>query len=220
MVKSPPPPAPDRGLTGGTVLYTFCSGFVYYGHPGPDLNSECMMTRFTLVPLLLGLATPVAAQGPLFVEARAGVVVPTFDIADVATSGTAFGGTLGYRLNPRMVLMGEFDYGSHEDEPTGTVDITTLHYMAKVGWSLTGPRERGWEVALNLGAGAVTFDVDGGDSFTYPAINAGAKITYGFTPSLALVLSPQGDIAFGDEDEIGTSNAWVWPFTAGLRFRF
>lgn len=34
------------------------------------------------------------------------------------------------------------------------------------------------------------------------------------------VLSPQGDIAFGDEAEILTNNAWVWPVTAGLRVKF
>jgi hypothetical protein len=72
-------------------------------------------------------------------------------------------------------------------------------------------------VILNAGAGALTFDVDGGEANTYPAINVGAKIGYQFTPRVALVLSPQGDIAFTDEDEVGTTNAWVWPFTAGIR---
>ena len=161
-------------------------------------------------------AQPLAAQD-MFVEALAGAAVPTFEIADVATTGTAFGAVVGYRLNPSWVLMGEFDYGMHEDEPTGTVDIKTLHYVAKVGYSLTGPRERGWEAIVNLGAGAVTFDVEGGDSYTYPAINAGAKLSYNFNRSFAIVFSPQGDIALSDEDELGTTNAWVWPITAGVR---
>jgi hypothetical protein len=34
---------------------------------------------------------------------------------------------------------------------------------------------------------------------------------------VSFLLSPQGDIAFTDEDEVGTGNSWVWPFTAGLR---
>lgn len=166
-------------------------------------------------------AEPLAAQEPsgVFVEGRVGAVVPTFDIADVATTGPAFGATVGYQATPRIVLMGEFDYGMHEDEATGTVDINTLHYIAKVGYSLTGPRERGWEALVNLGAGAVTFDADGGESNTYFAINAGAKIAYNFSPRLAVVVSPQGDIAFTDEDETGSSSAWVWPLTAGLRLK-
>jgi hypothetical protein len=93
--------------------------------------------------------------------------------------------------------------------------------MAKIGYSLTGPRERGWEALVNLGAGAVTFDVEGAPKTnTYFAINAGAKIAYNFNRSVAFVLSPQGDIAFSKKDELTTSDAWVWPFTTGLRINF
>lgn len=178
------------------------------------------VTGVVLLGAVLG-AAPAAAQEPrAFVEALAGAAVPTFDIADVADTGPAVGAAIGYRLSPRWVLMAEFDYGMHQDAPTETVDIRTLHYVGKVGYSLTGPRERGWEVLVNLGAGAVTFDVENASANTYPAINAGAKLTYGFSRSVALVLSPQGDIAFTDEDELGTNNSWVWPITAGLRFNF
>lgn len=169
------------------------------------------------------LAAPAGAQTAprVFVEGLGGVAVPTFDIADVAETGGALGAAIGFRVSPRVVLMGEFDYGMHKDEATGNVDINTLHYMGKVGYSLTGPRERGWEAIVNLGAGAVSFDVEGApESFTYFAINAGAKLSYSFNRSVAFVLSPQGDIAFSDEDELGTTNAWVWPVTAGLRINF
>jgi hypothetical protein len=172
----------------------------------------------------LAVAVPAAAQAPtprFFVEGRGGAVVPTFDIADVATSGGTLGATFGLRATPRWVVMGEFDYGMHEDKATGLADITTLHYMAKVGYSLTGPRERGWEALVNLGAGAVSFEVEGAsETNTYFAINAGAKIAYNFNRSVAFVLSPQGDIAFSKKDELTTSDAWVWPFTTGLRINF
>ena len=179
------------------------------------------MKRF-LITAAAGLlmTTPAAAQS-VFVEALGGAAVPTFDIADVAKTGSALGGAIGFRVSPRLVLMGEFDYGMHKDKATGDVDINTLHYMGKVGYSLTGPRERGWEAIVNLGAGAVSFDVEGApESFTYAAINAGAKLSYNFNRNFAFVLSPQGDIAFTDEDELGTTNAWVWPVTAGLRINF
>lgn len=172
--------------------------------------------------LALAVAAPAGAQelAPrTFVELRGGAVVPTFDIADVATTGPSFGATFGFMPTDRWVLMAELDYGRHEDEATQSVDITTLHYMGKVGYSLTGPRERGWEAVVNLGAGAVTFDVDGADGKTYFAINAGAKLTYNFNRRIALVLSPQGDIAFSKKSELTTDNAWVWPFTAGVRFK-
>ena len=173
---------------------------------------------------VLSLSAPLAAQEPgnkFFIEGLGGAMVPTFDIADVAKTGWAVGTTIGYRLTPRWVLMGEFDYGRHKDKATGSTTINTLHYMAKVGYSLTGPRERGWEALVNLGAGAVSFDVDGApQTNTYFAINAGAKVAYNFSRSLAFVFSPQGDIAFSEESELGTTNAWVWPVTAGLRINF
>jgi len=172
----------------------------------------------------LALSAPLAAQQPgprFFVEGLGGVVVPTFDIADAAKTGGAFGAAVGYRLNPHWVLMGEFDYGMHKDKPTGTADINTAHYMAKVGYALSAPRDRGWDVLVNLGAGAVSFDVEGAPkTFTYVAINAGAKVAYSFNRSFALVLSPQGDIAFSKKSELATTNAWVWPVTAGLRVNF
>lgn len=172
----------------------------------------------------LALAAPLHAQRSapkVFVEGLGGVVVPTFDIADVAKTGGAFGAAIGYRLSPRWVLMGEFDYGMHKDKATGSADINTLHYLAKVGYSLTGPRERGWEAIVNLGAGAVGFDVAGAPkTYTYFAINAGAKLSYNVSRSLAFVLSPQGDIAFSKKSELTTTNAWVWPLTAGLRVSF
>jgi Outer membrane protein beta-barrel domain len=172
----------------------------------------------------LALAAPLTAQQPatkFFVEGLGGAVVPTFDIADVAKTGAAVGAAAGYQLSPRWVVMGEFDYGMHKDKATSSVDIKTLHYIAKLGYSLTGPRERGWDALVNLGAGAVSFDVQGAPkTYTYFAINAGAKIAYNFNRSFALVLSPQGDIAFSKKSELTTTNAWVWPFTAGLRVKF
>lgn len=156
----------------------------------------------------------------LFIEGLAGAAVPTFDIADVATTGGAVGATVGYRLSPRWVLMGEFDYGMHQDKPTESVDINTTHLIGKLGYVLRPATARGWEVILNLGAGVVNFDVDGAEGNSYFAINAGAKLAYSFSRSLALVLSPQGDIAFSKESELSTSSAWVWPITAGLRISF
>lgn len=174
---------------------------------------------------LAAVSAPASAQTMakrFFAEGLGGAVVPTFDINDVAKTGAAVGGTLGYRLNDRWVLMGEFDYGFHKDQATSNTDIHTLHYIGKVGYQLLTPKsDRGWEALVNLGAGAVTFDVQGApQNFTYFAINAGAKLAYNFNPSLAFVLSPQGDIAFSDENEILTNNAWVWPVTAGLRVNF
>ncbi len=180
-----------------------------------------------LLGLAFGAALPAAAQydspPKFFLEGLAGAAVPTFDIAKTAKIGSMVGGAIGVHLNPRLVLMGEFDYGMHKDKATGTVDINTLHYMAKLGYMLTKQNDKGWEAMVNLGAGAMSFEVGSGaasSTKTYFAINAGAKLSYNFNRTVAFVLSPQGDIAFTKKADLNTTNAWVWPIAAGLRIRY
>ena len=82
--------------------------------------------------------------------------------------------------------------------------MKVYHYIAQLGYAVVPEGESPWSVILNAGGGAMTFDVDGGASNTYPAINVGAKIAYRRSARVSFLLSPQGDIAFADEDEIGT----------------
>lgn len=177
------------------------------------------------VALALGAAATVEAQDAprrFTLEARGGFNVPTFDVSDAVDGGPGVGLGLGYQISPKIWLLGDVDLGFHSGADfAGGVegpDAKVYHYIAKVGYAVVpegGPSP--WSVILNAGGGAMTFDVDGGASNTYPAINVGAKIAYRLSPRVSFLLSPQGDIAFTDEDEIGTDNAWVWPFTAGFR---
>jgi hypothetical protein len=174
-------------------------------------------------------AAPTLAQAQTeipkwYLEARGGSSVPTFDIDDAVDAGPSFGAGVGFRVAERVWLMGDVDLGFHPgaDLAGGSTgpDVDVYHFMAKAGLEMLRPGTSPWSVVLNLGAGAVSFRPDGGDSQTYPAINAGAKIGYQVSPRFTLLLSPQGDIAFTDEEELGTTNAWVWPFTAGARINF
>lgn len=184
----------------------------------------------TALGVLAASTTPAEAQdlGPespdnrrVSLEARGGVNVPTFDIADAARSGPSFGLGLGVAVTPRVWLMADGDFGFHGGEAGGP-DVNVYHYVGKVGYEVLDPRAGPWSLMLNAGAGAMTFDVDapGAGSNTYFAINVGAKLGYAVTERLELLLSPQGDIAFSDEDVLGTDDAWVWPVSAGVRFRF
>jgi hypothetical protein len=153
-------------------------------------------------------------------EGRGGINVPTFDIADAVDAGPSVGVGLGYQLSPKLWALGDVDLGFHSSADVAGVegpDVKVYHYIAKLGYAVVPEGASKWSVIVNAGAGAMTFDVDGGTSNTYPAINVGAKIAYRLGSRVSLLLSPQGDIAFTDEDEVGTSNSWVWPFTAGLR---
>ena len=177
-----------------------------------------------LAGLLLGLASTAAAQSAApaaALELRGGINVPTFDIADAVKAGPSVGIGIGARVAPKIWVMGDVDLGFHGGAALAGggqgPDVKVYHYIAKLGYELmSGPQSR-WSVILNAGAGALTFDPDGADAKTYPAINVGAKIGYQLTPRLQFVLSPQGDIALSKKAELGTSNAWVWPFTAGVR---
>jgi len=172
------------------------------------------------------LTVPSAAQAPseeprVTLEARGGLNVPTFDISDAVDAGPSFGIGAAVQVHPRVYLLGDLDLGFHSGASVSggatAPDVKVYHYMAKVGYQLLGESSSPWSLIVNAGAGAMTFDVDGGGSNTYPAINVGAKIAYRVSPRVSLLLSPQGDIAFSKEDELGTTNAWVWPFTAGIR---
>ncbi len=157
------------------------------------------------------------AESKLALEVRALAVVPTFDIDDAADIGPGFGIGIGYRVAEKVSLMADFDMGIHPT-PTPDFDINTLHYMAKAGYDVfVGDRVT---VTANLGAGVVQFGGDLPETKSYFAINAGAKIAVALSGAVDLLISPQGDIAFTKEADLGTTNAWVWPIGAGLRFRF
>lgn len=181
--------------------------------------------RVLMTALVAGFglsASPAVAQVAL--EARGGLMVPTFDITDAAKAGPGFGASLYLKAADRIWLMGEADFGMHPgaDLPSGGsgADVDVSHFMAKLGYQLTSGGSGGMTVVLNAGAGAMRFAIDGGPSFTYPAINVGAKFIYSLSGNTSFVVSPQGDIAFTKKAELGTSTAWVWPFTAGFRVQF
>jgi hypothetical protein len=183
---------------------------------------SCLLT----MPVAAGAQAPsgVGAEPRVMLEARGGVNVPTFDIADAVDAGPSVGIGGAVRLAPRTYLMGDVDLGFHSGAglPGGGsgADAKVYHYIAKLGYQLIQPNASRWSLIVNAGAGALTFDVDGPGSNTYPAINVGAKLGYRLTPRFDIVLSPQGDIAFSKDAEVGTTNAWVWPFTAGVRAVF
>ena len=174
--------------------------------------------------ILLGIASTVQAQSVerrVSIEARGGFNVPTFDISDAVDAGPSFGLGAAVQFAPKLWLMGDVDLGFHSGADLAgggeAPDVKVYHYVAKLGYELLSEGQSPWSVIVNAGAGALTFDADGAGSNTYPAINVGAKIGYRLSPRVQLLLSPQGDIALTDEEEVGTSNAWVWPLTAGVR---
>lgn len=161
-------------------------------------------------------------ERPWTIEGLAGAAVPTFAITDLAKTGGVYGGAIGFRPTEQILVLAELDWGKHGGKDGGA-DVAVSHYMAKVGYGIYESADGKLKAFVNAGLGAVSFDPDisGADANTYFAVNAGAKVYYMLGPSINLVLSPQGDIAFVSEDDGFTgSTAWVWPFTAGLSVNF
>jgi hypothetical protein len=194
-----------------------------------------LLNVVTLVGLALVLASPALAQRPekpFQAEARAGYMLPTGDIADFVDGTFGFGASFGYYFTPKFVIMAEFDYGSHSYKTDivdpgfdlGSAKEDVMHLMGKIGYVLFQSADGKMKILVNAGAGAMNFKfkADGieSESTTKFAINAGAKFYYMFTPSIGIVISPQGDIAFTNKDEDGSSSKWVWPLTAGFAFNF
>lgn len=160
-----------------------------------------------------------ASPGDVSFNVRGGVNVPTFDIADAAEPGGSFGVGAKVHLGDRLFLRGNADFGFHPGDGAAP-DVDVFHYIGGVGYRLT-PADARWYASVNLGAGAVTFapDAPGDPSFTYLAINAGGEVGYRLDDRISVFLSPQGDIAFSDEAELGTGDAWVWPVSVGVEIR-
>ncbi len=195
-----------------------------------------LLNVVTLVALALVLASPAMAQRPekpFQVEARAGYNLPTGSLSDWVDGAFGFGAGIGYYFTPKFVIMGEFDFGSHSYKTdivdpgfdVGSAKEEVMHFMGKIGYVLFQSADGKMKILVNAGAGGMNFkfkadDIDS-ESTTKFAINAGAKLYYMFTPSIGIVVSPQGDIAFGfDKDVDGSSTKWVWPLTAGFAFNF
>ncbi|MDX1660622.1 MAG: outer membrane beta-barrel protein [Gemmatimonadota bacterium] len=188
------------------------------------LRSIIGRTRTRVLKSLVGIGAAVAMlvpsvslaqERPVSFEARAGAAVPTFDIADAAKTGWLVGGGVNVPLNDSWGIRAGVDAGFHDAEGAEDVTITTVHYLAGLEYRYLPPASP-WMVSANVGAGAMTIDVEDVDSFTYPAINVGGRLGYAISERATVFASAQGDIAFSDEDEVGTSDAWVWPFSVGV----
>ncbi len=166
-----------------------------------------LTSRWTTLWAVIGmaLAAPGPAKAQVTLEVRGGLNVPTFDIADAAKAGPSFGAGLHVQVADRVWLMGDADFGFHPgaDQPAGVSgpDVDVYHYMGKLGYQVYGSSNGKVSLILNAGAGAMTFKIDGSSSFTYPAINVGAKLIFDLGSKVSFVVSPQGDIAFSKQDE-------------------
>lgn len=179
------------------------------------------------VLLALGTAAPGAAQGmddsKWSVDGRAGVTVPTGDLADLNVSdvGPAGGLGIGYEVHPRVtitadgafeLLPGDSPAGGSDSSPAGDAlapDLRLYHYNAGVEVELTPPETGRFDVTANVAGGATTWDTDeftaNGTraelSETYLTANGGLEAGYRVSRSVNAFVGGQWYMQFTDEAE-------------------
>jgi hypothetical protein len=139
-----------------------------------------VIALFVVLGLALAAPAAVQAQSPFSVEVHAGVVVPTGDFADIATTGFGFGAHAAYQVMPMLDLYAGYSWQRFgvEDEFNGDLDLddsgfavgarvnlmgmpgfdpwirggVILHEIkiSEGGFSLTSDRAVGFEVAAGL----------------------------------------------------------------------
>lgn len=211
------------------------------------------VTALAVAVALIPLDTPAQAQmagdtGKWSVDARGGIAVPAGDLADAVDVGPTFGLGVAYRIHPRVSIRvdGDLDIYSGADVATtvGELELPDLnlwHYNAGVAVELTEPGASPWDVTVNLGAGATTFDGDAfttsggatveGITETYFTGNGGLKIGYDVHESVNLYAGGQWYLAFTDEEDTaaltdgtlqteGFDTASSLPLTLGVKVKF
>lgn len=188
---------------------------------------------------------PTTAQNRVGLEVRAGLGLPAFDLADRADAGTAVGLDLTYALGERvaLVLGGDVEFldGQRlEGTDLAHRDLTVWHYAAGLEAQLLDPVTTYWRLRTGAGVGGSTYDADGGDSKTTPALYGNLELGYEVTPEADLFLGVKSWLGLGGQDDVLVADdpldlsvfpppdplfgvedvAWSFPVTAGVRFHF
>jgi hypothetical protein len=174
-----------------------------------------------LLFLVLAAATGRAQIPRNALEVRGGVAVPVGDFTDVSKLGPTFG--VGYQYNPSgsVLVMFDADYSSQPAADDG-FKTTILYFIGKVGVDLVD-RSSPWSLVVNAGGGMMLFNFDRElfDNKTYFGTNFGLKAGRAMSRNLTIYLNAQADMALSESSgAIPTSNTWVVPVTAGLRYGF
>lgn len=201
--------------------------------------------------ILIGLSltaigpSSAAAQNRVGFEGRAGLGLPAFELADRADAGTAVGLDLTYALSDRLALVlgGDVEFldGQRlEGTDLAHRDLTVWHYAAGVEAQLLDPVTTYWRLRTGAGVGGSTYDADGGDSKTTPALYGNLELGYEVTPEADLFLGVKSWLGLGGQDDVLVAEdpldlsvfpppdplfgvedvAWSFPVTAGVRFHF
>jgi hypothetical protein len=179
-----------------------------------------------------------AQQGSVSVDVHGGLSFPGGQLSEIQGPGPNAGLDVRYWLTDRVAVMGggSVDLMSGADASelvvptTGGLtpflpavdapDVTFINYFGGVAFQLTPPGETAWDVEVDLGVGATTWDSDdfpeevpeefdidedgqletfGAEKFTDLSLHPGVKVGYQVNERLNIFARGRGNFAFPDE---------------------
>ncbi len=160
--------------------------------------------------VMTALPRAALAQHEFQISGRGGIGIPTGDLADIADVGPTFGIKLAYRVHPRVRLRVDGDVeiydGAGLNNGTEAPDLTLWHYNGGAEFEVLQPGRSPWNVVVNGGAGATTFDSDrfssGGDfNETYFTLNGGVEVGYHVRSNVRVFAAGQLFVMFADDQD-------------------
>ncbi|WP_296623360.1 outer membrane beta-barrel protein [Marivirga sp.] len=182
---------------------------------------------FSFFLLLFTFISAVKAQleEPIFpwnVELRAGVALPTGDLAETVNIGTDIGARIGYSLRERLMIRGGVETELYSGG-AGFSDTQLWHYSGGVEYMFTDRGITEWRLSGHAGLGASTRTLDNATELreTYLSLNYGLKFGKGITDNTDWFVSLMGRTIFANpNDNTSFSTFNTIPITLGLNHRF
>ena len=186
--------------------------------------------------LLLAFALPLPAHAQGFlVDLYAGVAKPIGRLADLTKAGFSGGLGAGYDFGRFLGFRTDFagEWLSSREPPLSEPvpglsgleadDLRLFHFDGALVLHVTDPRSRGWNLALDAGAGATTIQFRGEGprpgSETRFTIPLGFTAGYRVADTIGLFIRARYFIIFVDEARFGSSTWGSLPLWAGVRIR-
>ncbi|HET8860411.1 hypothetical protein [Marivirga sp.] len=167
------------------------------------------------------------AQGkePIFpwnLELRAGMAVPTGDLAEKVSIGTDFGARIGYSLRERLMVRTDVEMELYPSVD-GFDNTQIWHYSGGMEYMFTDKGITDWRFSAYAGIGASMLTLNNVTEFreTYLSLNYGVKFGKGITDNTDWFVSVMGRTIFANpNDNTNFSTFNTIPITLGLNHRF
>lgn len=209
-------------------------------HPSSSTASTAALLALGLAAAASSPASAQYAENRIDLEARAGIGLPAFDLAERADPGPAVGLELAYRLSERVSLVAGGDVellegASGAGPGPGRPGLTAWHYAAGLELGLLDPGSTYWRLDTGAGLGGSTYDAEGGRSRSAFSLYGSLELGYEVSPEADLFLGVRSWLAFAEQElealpgPDGPSDdplagvdgaAWSFPVMAGVRLRF